>query len=101
MKTMTLKRIKELVAVIKDFLMTSNPGETKVFLSEDELENINGISEELFMTHILGDAVIVHYSTSGDWTKALLITKENLDYEELEDTENYDPADEALEWFFS
>lgn len=101
MTNLDLTQIKKVVATIKEFLENSAPGETKVLFTEKELENINGICEELFMTHVLGDAVIVHYSTSGDWTKALLITKENLDYEELEDTENYDPADEALDWFFS
>lgn len=100
MKTMTLKKIKELVAVIEDFLMTSNPGDTSVFIDSLSLEEINGINEDLYMTNYRNIGVFVHYASEGDWTKALLIPSGNFpggeDY-----GDQYSPADEALEWFFN
>lgn len=86
-----------MVATLTTFSKENGPGITKQFLSERELEEVNGICEPLFMTKISG-GVVVHYGTDGDWTKALLIPDVQLDGEDYGD--QYSPADEALEWFF-
>lgn len=99
MANLELKNIKDIVEKIVRTVKGAKIGDTKVLLCETELEEINGINEPLYVTKIINDAVVVHYGTVGDWTKAVLITRENLDCEESIDY--FDPADEALEWFFN
>lgn len=94
---MTLEDLRPMVATLTKFSNESTVGETKQFLSANELEEINGNSEPFYMTRI-ANGVVVHYGTDGDWTKALLIPCSQLDGEDYGD--QYSPADEALEWFF-
>ena len=98
MSILQLDTLRTLGARLRDFINTSSTGKREVFLDSGELEEVNGICEPLYMTN-LGDAVVVHYGTDGDWTKALLIPSGNFEIEEEEDF--YGPVDEALDWFFS
>ena len=92
-----MKDLRVMGKTLKSFFDETKTGERQVFLDCSELEEVNGICEPLFMTN-LGDAVLVHYGSDGDWTKALFIPSGNLDGEDFED--QYSPVDEALEWFF-
>lgn len=97
-KELTIETLRTLAKPLVAFLAESKTGETKQYLSENELEEINGIREPLYMTRITG-GIIVHYGTDGDWTKALLLPESHLDGENW--GEQYSPTDEALEWFLS
>lgn len=97
MAKLTLQDIKPIVATIKQFYDNSKTGETKLLFEPQELDEINGIWEDLYMTHVFNNAILIHYADNGDWTKALLIPEENFTEE---DEDNYSPADEAIEWFF-
>lgn len=97
MAHLTLDDIRKMSQTLYAFMKETVPCESQVFLDEDELEEVNGICEKLFMTN-LPDAILVHYGADGDWTKALFVPKNNFDGEDYED--QYSPVDEALEWFF-
>ena len=74
-----------LSATLKRFLEGSALGETREFPPE------LGAYEQLYMTNIQREAVLVHYGTSGDWTRAVLIPSEELD--------DNDRVEDALDWF--
>ena len=100
MATLTLSEIRPLVAVLEKFMLESKPGESRVFVEAEQAEGLSGWVEDIYMTNLDGEAVIVRYATSGDWTKALLIPTENFpNGEDWGDC--YSPADEAVEWFFN
>ena len=99
MSHLTLTEIRPLVEVLEKFMSESKPGETRVFVDANKADELNGISEDIFMTNLDGKAVLVRFATCGDWTRALVIPTENFpNGEEWDDC--YSPADEALEWFF-
>ena len=99
MKThLTLDDIKKIVARIEETFNQSGPGETYVLFDPDEAEERVGWCEEVFMTNIDNQAMLIHYDTHGDWTKAVLIPAEN--FPNGEDwADQYSPADEAIECF--
>ena len=77
-------------AILERFLnLESAKGETKPFPCEKF-----GITayEELYMTNINREAVLIHFGTCGDWTRAVLIP-----YEEFDNGR----AEEALDWFIN
>ena len=82
---------------MREFLKESSKGERKVLLTPEENEDYIGWNEELFMTN-LGDAVLVHFGTDGDWTRAVIIPNGEFDVEEEDNY--YSPVDDDLEWFF-
>lgn len=97
-KELTIETLRTLAKPLVSFLTESKTGETKQYLSENELDEINGICEPLYATRIEG-GIVVQYGTDGDWTKALLVPESHLDEEDWGD--EYSPLDEALEWFFN
>lgn len=95
---LTLADIKEIVAKIEKAFKESGPGETHVLLTPDEAEEVVGCGEEVYMTNLDNEAMLIHYGKHGEWTKAVLIPAENFpNGEDWED--QYSPADEAIEWF--
>ena len=98
MQELTLNELRPLGAKLTNLCKQTKVGETKQYLTEDELNEINGICEPLYATRIEG-GIVVHYDTDGDWTKALLVPESHLDKEDWGD--EYSPLDEALEWFFN
>ena len=92
MKAMELTEIRTIVAVLEDFLAESKPGESRDILEYE--------GESIFATNLDNEAVLVRYATCGDWTRAVVIPSENFPHgEDWED--QYSPADEAVEWFFT
>ena len=78
---MELSILRPLGQKLREFSRESKTGDKKIFIKSEQLETINGCCEDLYMTKIEG-GVIAHYGTDGDWTKALLVTEENLATEE-------------------
>lgn len=99
MNTLTLKEIKAIAKKVVESIKDTKVGESVILFSPDELEEINGISENLFATKLANDAVLIHYETIGDWTKSVVIPADNFD-EEDENVYEFSSADEAIEWFF-
>ena len=79
-----------LSATLERFLEESARGETSAFPSERFGINTG---ESLFMTNIERNAVLIHYGTCGDWTRAVLIPSEEF--------YNDGRADDALGWFLN
>jgi hypothetical protein len=73
-------------AVLKRFLEESALGETRPLPFGEPV-----FGEPLFMTNIQREAVLVHFGTCGDWTRAVLIPSEELD--------DNDRVEDALDWF--
>jgi hypothetical protein len=99
MNTLTLKEIKAIAKKVVESIKDIKVGESVILFSPDELEEINGISENLFATKLPNDAALIHYDTIGDWTKSVVIPADNFD-EEDENVYEFSSADEAIEWFF-
>lgn len=101
MANLTLQDIRKMGKTLKSFLADESPvGTTKLFISPEELGKINGIEESLLMTKVeYGEnlAVIVHYQTFGDWSRAVTIPATEFDGEDW--GEQYSPVDEAIEHF--
>ena len=73
-------------AMLKRFLEESALGETRPLPFGEPV-----FGEPLFMTNIQREAVLVHFGTCGDWTRAVLIPSEELD--------DNDRVEDALDWF--
>jgi len=97
MTILQLRDLRKVSKKIRAFLKESNKNDRKVLLSPKDLLEYNGCQEKLFMTNI-GDAILVHYGTTAEWTKSLLIP--NGEFDVKEEPNFYSPVDEALKWFF-
>ena len=60
--------MKAIIENLCKFMEESTVGETRVLLRADE----SGFGEPIYITNVNG-AALVHFDTTGDWTRAVLI----------------------------